>query len=200
MQRGLILWLAGLLLGLVAPALAAQDEPYSDWLEGYRRHLLEAELEGRPLDAVEQLHLTGRAQEVDVATWRLLIRPGAQEAGAVTFGYEDLLSMPHRSLKALLLCPGVFEDYAEWEGVALQEVLQRAGVGRDYRSILVTGLDGYETSFSRQEVEEHLMLLATGVNGRVLPPEHGYPVRIVAEYLLGGRWIKWVSEIVVQRP
>jgi sulfoxide reductase catalytic subunit YedY len=192
------LLMAVLFFSLSMIPLGAQDEPLAEWLEGYRRALREADLEGRALDSVEDLHKTGRPQDANADTWRLRIHGHGVGLQETLVGYTELLAMTHQKRKALLVCPGVFEDYAEWEGVPLTALLRLAGVESDFDSVLIRGLDGYEAAFSRLEVEEYLILLATRVNGRVLPRDHGFPVRIVAENLLGGRWVKWVSELVVE--
>ena len=40
-------------------------------------------------------------------------------------------------------------------------------------------------------------LLATHMNGSVLPPDHGYPVRLVVPHWYGSDWIKWVDSVTV---
>jgi sulfoxide reductase catalytic subunit YedY len=97
-----------------------------------------------------------------------------------------------------LVCPGFFTDYAEWEGVPLSDILDQARIQKDYKRVTIHGLDGYRNSISAKEIDTHLIFLALKVNGVVLPKEHGYPVRIVAEDLTGGTWVKWVNRIEVQ--
>jgi DMSO/TMAO reductase YedYZ molybdopterin-dependent catalytic subunit len=47
-------------------------------------------------------------------------------------------------------------------------------------------------------VEAHLVMVATRGNGVPLPRAHGYPARVVAEDLFGGRWVKYLREIFVR--
>lgn len=58
-------------------------------------------------------------------------------------------------------------------------------------------LDGNIVRFSREEVENHFLLLAFKVNGEILPLEHGFPMRLVAEDVFGSRWVKWITTVVV---
>ncbi|MGC8778710.1 MAG: molybdopterin-dependent oxidoreductase, partial [Candidatus Caldatribacteriaceae bacterium] len=112
----------------------------------------------------------------------------------------DLLAMPMVKKKVLLICPGFFADYAEWEGVPVAAILDRARAKDPFQRIRFVGLDGYETSFSAEEVAGEkmaLLFLALRVNGETLPSEHGFPVRLVAEDFYGGRWVKWIREIVI---
>lgn len=41
------------------------------------------------------------------------------------------------------------------------------------------------------------VLLAYEMNGKELPQDHGYPIRIVAPGIVGARNVKWLGKIVV---
>jgi len=97
-----------------------------------------------------------------------------------------------------LICPGVFTDNAEWEGVSLSAILDQARIRGGYKRVTVHGLDGYRSHFSPEEIERSLIFLALKVNGVTLPTEHGFPARIVAEEISGGKWVKWVDRIEVR--
>jgi DMSO/TMAO reductase YedYZ molybdopterin-dependent catalytic subunit len=148
-----------------------------------------------PLDSVEDLHVTGTTQHVDLATWRLQIN-GKAVTNELSLSYDDLLQMDMITKKSILICPGFFVDYAEWTGIPIQAFLNQAGV-ENYEKIIITTVDGYSTTFSQEEIDGNLIFLALKVNGVDLPPEHGFPARIVADGLFGGRWVKWVNTIEV---
>jgi DMSO/TMAO reductase YedYZ molybdopterin-dependent catalytic subunit len=150
-----------------------------------------------PLDSIEDLHTTGTPQQVNIGTWALQVK-GAKVKYPQSLRYEDLKAMEMVKKKVILICPGVFVDYAEWEGVRLSTILEKVGIEGGYKTITFHGLDGYSSRFSREDVEAHLLILALKVNGKTLPKEHGFPVRLVAEDILGGKWVKWVSTIEVK--
>ena len=150
-----------------------------------------------PLDSIEDLHITGTPRKVDIKTWQLEIS-GQMVKKPRSLSYQDLLQMQMVRKKVILICPGFFVDYVEWEGVPLSTILEAAGVKGNYEKIIFRGLDGYSSSFSRDEVEHHLLFLALRVNGKTIPEEHGFPVRLVAEDILGGRWVKWLKSIEVK--
>jgi DMSO/TMAO reductase YedYZ molybdopterin-dependent catalytic subunit len=149
-----------------------------------------------PLTPVESMHSTGTPQDVDVAAWRLTVRGPAVRA-PLALTYAVLGSMPMVTRRAILICPGFFYDYLEWEGVPLSALLERAGV-KSFTRVSCTSVDGYSASFTRAEVNDHLIMVAVRVNGVPLPRTQGYPARLVAEDILGGRWVKYLQEIVVQ--
>jgi DMSO/TMAO reductase YedYZ molybdopterin-dependent catalytic subunit len=151
---------------------------------------------GLPLTSVESMHSTGTYQYVDAAAWRLTVHgPAASTPLALTI--DELGRMPTVKKRAILICPGFFYDYLEWEGVPLAALLEEAGV-RDFERVTFTSVDGYSASFTKAEVDAHLVMVATRGNGVPLPRAHGYPARVVAEDLFGGRWVKYLREIFVR--
>jgi DMSO/TMAO reductase YedYZ molybdopterin-dependent catalytic subunit len=151
-----------------------------------------------PFDRIDQLQATGTPQQVDdIAAWRLTVT-GAAVNREVSLGYEELLSLATAKKGVLLICPGVFEGYLSWEGVPLSDILAKAGARPDYKMVAFHAYDGYTETFTRRQVEEHLLFLALRVNGAPLPRSHGYPVRLVAEDFYGGRWVKWLTRIRVE--
>ena len=146
--------------------------------------------------ATALLHETGTPPEVNLRTWRLKVK-GAGVERPLRLSYDTLLAMERVDRNVILICPGAFTDRADWEGVPLTSVMKKAGVSDDYETVMVVGLDGFSGMFSREEVDGHLIFLALKVNGVTLPREHGFPVRIVAEDILGGKWVKCIDYIEI---
>eukprot|EP01023_Acetabularia_acetabulum_P061282 TRINITY_DN739_c0_g2_i1.p1 TRINITY_DN739_c0_g2~~TRINITY_DN739_c0_g2_i1.p1 ORF type:complete len:854 (+),score=198.42 TRINITY_DN739_c0_g2_i1:164-2725(+) len=97
-----------------------------------------------------------------------------------------------------------------WTGVPIRDVLLRAGVKPPYadrwvcfrgpKNELPAGEDGsYGTSMTLAYAMDPAndVMLAYIQNGRYLHPDHGFPVRMVIPGWIGGRMIKWLSEISV---
>jgi len=151
-----------------------------------------------PLGTVQSLHETGTPQLVNnIAEWRLEVK-GAGIKRPLSLSYADLQAMPTVKKKVLLVCPGFFADFVEWEGVPVSALLEKAGASNSWVNAIFTSWDGYAGRFSKDEVDSHLLFLALKVNGETLPAAHGYPVRLVAEHLYGGRWVKWITEVTVE--
>jgi DMSO/TMAO reductase YedYZ molybdopterin-dependent catalytic subunit len=154
-------------------------------------------VEGRVIETIDELGVTGSPLEVDPTTWRLAVK-GSAAGRPVSLSYDELSAMPRVNRVSLLICPGFFEDVAEWGGVPVADLLALAGASPSWKQIVVTSVDGYPARFSREEVETHVLFVALTVNGQALPEAHGFPARLVAEGILGGRWVKWVSSIEVR--
>lgn len=150
-----------------------------------------------PLGSVADLHETGTPQAiVDLSAWRLELK-GAALGSPVSLTYAELAAMPTVKKKVLLICPGFFADYVEWEGVTVSALLEKAKARSTYVDVVFSSHDGYTGRFDREEVESHEPFLALRVNGETLPTAHGFPVRLVAEDIYGSRWVKWVTEMRV---
>ena len=94
-----------------------------------------------------------------------------------------------------------------WSGVRLRDVLASVGLSPDAVSIQATGLDdpfvsgGVNHGRVRRPfpVEKALddALLAWGINGEDLLPDHGYPLRLVLPGWVGIASIKWLGSLEV---
>lgn len=101
---------------------------------------------------------------------------------------------------------------AEWTGVPLAEVLDRAGVRPGAREVLFRGADGgtldghsgpiyFERSLQLDQARDADLLLAYAMNGEPLPVQHGYPVRLVVPGWYAMASVKWLTEIaLIDRP
>jgi DMSO/TMAO reductase YedYZ molybdopterin-dependent catalytic subunit len=95
---------------------------------------------------------------------------------------------------------------AEWTGVPLTEVLDRAGVHVTAREVLFRGADrgqvdgqGERVHFERSLPVDVLgqagALLAYAMNGEELPAWHGYPLRLVVPGWYAVASVKWLARI-----
>jgi sulfane dehydrogenase subunit SoxC len=94
----------------------------------------------------------------------------------------------------------------EWTGVPLAHVLDAAGVLDDALEVVFTGADrgiegGAEQVFERSlglaDATAAGVLLAHGLNGSALPPQHGFPLRLIVPGWYGMANVKWLTTIRV---
>jgi DMSO/TMAO reductase YedYZ molybdopterin-dependent catalytic subunit len=96
---------------------------------------------------------------------------------------------------------------AEWRGVRLSTVLRRAGLIDSAVDVQPQGLDpdfitgGVNLGPVRRPLPIakalHDTLLAYEMNGQPLPPDHGFPVRLIVPSWIGISSIKWLGQIEV---
>lgn len=98
---------------------------------------------------------------------------------------------------------------AEWRGIPLRSLLQAAGVSIDIAAghVAFSGLDqiqkdnehfGFGGSIPLEKALSEEVLLAYEMNGKPLPPVHGFPIRVIVPGYIGARSVKWLSTITVQ--
>jgi DMSO/TMAO reductase YedYZ molybdopterin-dependent catalytic subunit len=159
--------------------------------------------------------------QVDAETWTLEIR--GEVRNPLTLALEDVKQRPRASVACTLECAGNgrarltprplsqpwLEEAvgnAEWTGTPLAPLLEEAGVEETAVEVLFTGLDrgiqgevehAYERSLSLDESRRPDVLLAYEVNGQPLPPQHGFPLRLIVPGWYGMTHVKWLERITV---
>lgn len=167
--------------------------------------------------------------ELDAADWSLSVEGHVERPFEI--GYDELRKLEPTMLTALLECAGNGRVYlpgaqaglrwhqggvgnAEWTGVPLSKLLERAGVKAGAVDVILEGHDqgkvssngpASEIPFARSipldKARQPEVLLAWQMNGEELSPAHGYPVRAVVGGWYGMASIKWLKRIVVtDRP
>jgi hypothetical protein len=149
---------------------------------------------GLPITPVEKINRTGQPREINVEKYRLVV-DGAVE-NPLSLSYEDILAYPEKTDVVLLICPGFFVDNAQWSGVPLSLILEEAKPKPSAKEVRFHA-GGYQSVLNLEEAQREGTYLAHHVNGRILPEEHGFPLRLVAEGKYGSRWVKWLDRIEV---
>ena len=79
----------------------------------------------------------------------------------------------------------------------MSHLLDEAGVKPNASKVVYYSIDGYQASLTIEEALVDEVFLAYNVNGQTLPPEHGYPLRLVVKGYYGANWVKWLERIEV---
>jgi sulfane dehydrogenase subunit SoxC len=97
---------------------------------------------------------------------------------------------------------------ADWGGALLRPLLEEAGVSESAVEAVFTGLDrgleggiaqDYERALPLAETAD--ALLAYEMNGGPLPPQHGYPLRLLVPGWYGMQNVKWLTRItLLEKP
>jgi len=153
---------------------------------------------------------------VEPGTWRLTVR-GERE---VVLGLEELRARPAAEVTVTMECAGngrakldprpVSQPWlleavgtARWRGTPLRPLLDEAGIGEAVE-VLCTGLDrgieaeeeqAFQRSLPLEEALRDEVLLAYEMNGAPLPPQHGFPLRLVVPGWYGMTNVKWLERI-----
>ncbi len=155
---------------------------------------------------------TERPDRLDLSRpWR--IRVGGRVERLLDLSMADLEPLVSPQGTHLMECAGndrLFRfglmSAAEWSGVPLTRLLDRAKPRTGANSVLVAGFDdhsqpssssiaGCSWIFTREQLASAGAFLATGMNGRPLSPDHGHPVRLVVPGWYACCNVKWVDRI-----
>jgi DMSO/TMAO reductase YedYZ molybdopterin-dependent catalytic subunit len=165
--------------------------------------------------------------DLDPATWRLQV--GGLVEQPLSLSLAQLRALPSQSAAVTLECAGNgrarFEprvpgeqwgvgavSTAEWTGVPLTEVLERAGIQGTARDVVFRGADRgevderdgsvhFERSLAVDGLGKSGALLAYAMNGDELPVHHGYPLRLVVPSWYAVASVKWLTHIeLIDRP
>jgi len=167
---------------------------------------------------------------LDIKTWRLRVEGAVKRT--LELEYEELRKLRPVTMTATLECAGNNRYFlvpkprgviwqlgavsnAEWTGVPLSAILERAGVrdgavdvvleGADSGSVEAAGGPAGNIAFARSlpiaKARRPEVILAYRMNGADLPGAHGFPLRAVVGGWYGMACIKWLKRIVVtDRP
>lgn len=142
--------------------------------------------------------------QIDPADWSVRIHGLVDQE--VTLTWDELLALPLEESVTTLACVsnpvgGDLIGNAVWLGYPIRELLKRAGPHDDADMVLSRSIDGFSASTPLEVLQDDRnAILAVGMNGEPLPPEHGFPVRMVVPGLYGYvSATKWVTELEVTR-
>ena len=153
------------------------------------------------------------------ATWTLEI--GGHVRHPRTLTMDEVRSLPSVTVPVTMECAGngrarlqprpMSQPWlneavgtAEWTGTPLRPLLEEAGLLQDAVELVFTGTDhgiqggieqDYERSLSIADAVLDDALLAYAVNGQPLPPQHGYPLRLLVPGWYGMASVKWLHKI-----
>jgi DMSO/TMAO reductase YedYZ molybdopterin-dependent catalytic subunit len=158
---------------------------------------------------------------VDAASWRLEL--GGAVERPVSLSLDDLRERPAVTHAVTFECAGngralldprpVSQPWmleavgtGSWTGTSLAALLADAGIAEGAVEVLFTGLDrgiegdieqSYERSLPLDAALRDDVLLAWGLNDGPLPPQHGFPLRLVVPGWYGMTNVKWLSRVTV---
>jgi DMSO/TMAO reductase YedYZ molybdopterin-dependent catalytic subunit len=163
--------------------------------------------------------------KINPSTWRLSIVGAVNQELSVSL--EDLRAMPTRAVTATLECSGNGRGLvrpplrgvgwelgavsnAEWVGVPLVAVLDKAGLRGAAVEVILEGTDKgvmpteawlgqipFARSLPVAKARQEDVLLAFRMNGADLSASHGFPVRAIVPDWYGVSSVKWLQRITV---
>jgi DMSO/TMAO reductase YedYZ molybdopterin-dependent catalytic subunit len=166
--------------------------------------------------------------KIDPRSWRLRVEGAVNQP--LDLSLDDIRKMPSQTRAVMLECAGNGRVYlvprasgvawqfgavgnAEWTGVPLAAVLEKAGLKAKVEEVVLQGADTgaindepktpgvvhYDRSLPIEKAKQPDVLLAYAMNGKDLPPEHGAPLRAVVPGWYGMASVKWLTRLYVSQ-
>ncbi|WP_026555190.1 sulfite oxidase [Arthrobacter sp. 35W] len=161
--------------------------------------------------------------QLDPFDWRLSVGGAVGIRLKLTLG--ELMVRPSRTITVTMECAGngrsrldprpISQPWdlgafgtAEWTGTPLAPLLAEAELADDAVELVFTGADQgvqggvaqhYQRSLSIDDALGNDVLLAYEMNGRPLPPAHGFPLRLLVPGWYGMASVKWLRSIEAVR-
>jgi sulfane dehydrogenase subunit SoxC len=209
-------------VGELPPGLTASDQITREELQlATRNHGMPLEALRYPVTPVglHYLLIHYDIPAVDAANWRLQVDGAVRQP--LTLTLDDLRARPAITRPVTMECAGngrarlapraISQPWlleavgtAEWTGTPLWPLLDEAGVADAALEVVFTGLDRgvegdvqqrYARSLPLAEARREEVLLAWDVNGQPLPPQHGFPLRLLVPGWYGMTSVKWLERI-----
>ena len=163
--------------------------------------------------------------KIDEKSWRLRVE--GEVENPFELNYDELLKLKSLTIPATLECAGNSRNFlepkvkgvawglgavgnAEWTGVPLSILLDRAGVKAGACEVILEGADAGpveepkrpsgNVQFARSipiAKARADVLLAYRMNGEELPPQNGFPVRAIVPGWYAVASIKWLQRVIV---
>jgi DMSO/TMAO reductase YedYZ molybdopterin-dependent catalytic subunit len=156
---------------------------------------------------------------IDPEEWRLSV--GGLVRQPMTLSLDDVRSRPRVTLPVTMECAGngraklsprpISQPWlaeavgtAQWTGTSLRALLEEAGVDESALEVVFTGADhgmegeveqDYARSLPLVDALREDVVLAYEINGEPLPPQHGFPLRLLVPGWYGMTSVKWLRSI-----
>ena len=146
----------------------------------------------------------GQIPEIDPQTYTLEV-VGLID-NPLLLGLEELYAMQMEDLPLTIECignatSGSLLSTAVWSGFRLYDLLQSLGLQEGATGVRYEAADGYYASHTIDQVRTNGVLVALYMNGVPIPPQHGFPIRILNPGYFGVKQPAWVTRIeVIDRP
>jgi DMSO/TMAO reductase YedYZ molybdopterin-dependent catalytic subunit len=145
-----------------------------------------------------RIDINTRAPEIDGGEWRLKITGLVNQPVELTL--DELKAMPSQTQILTMQCisnpvGGDLTSSSRWTGVRFADVLALAGVQPSAVGAQITSRDGFYEFVVLEDIQDERCLLVYAMNDELLPPDHGYPLRVYIPNRYGMKQPKWIETI-----
>jgi DMSO/TMAO reductase YedYZ molybdopterin-dependent catalytic subunit len=128
------------------------------------------------------------------ANWSL--RVGGMVARPMVFSLDQLHRLPHTEMCVQHHCVEGWSTVASWHGVRLKDIAELVQPSAAAKYVEFRSFDSnYWSSWDLASALHPQTLVAYGMNGHPLYPDHGAPLRVYSAVKLGYKMVKYLTEV-----
>jgi len=120
------------------------------------------------------------------------------------FNWAEFQRMPRKSVHTDIHCVTRWSRLdADFDGVPIQHILERAQLKPSARFVLVHAEQGYTANLPVGVLDDEDVLLADVADGEALTPDHGYPLRLLVPkryFWKSAKWVRGLQFLANDRP
>ena len=131
--------------------------------------------------------------KVDPSRWKLVI--GGLVAAPLELSLEALRALPATEFLARMKCVECWSGPALWRGVAGADLLGQVTALPAATHVRLVALDGYDTTLPLKVITAARSLFVHTMDGAPLPPDNGFPLRLMIPSLYGYKNIKGIERL-----
>jgi len=133
----------------------------------------------------------GSVPRFDPASWDFRITGLVEQP--VRLSWDEFNRLPKSTVTSDFHCVTRWSRFDNrWEGVLFRDVLKLAKLLPRAAYVLVHAEQGYTANVPLADLDRDNVLFATHHDGQPLPPDHGYPLRLIVPHLYAWKSVKWV--------
>ena len=151
-----------------------------------------------PTDEFYRIDINLQPVVVNESSWRLEVSGLFDRPRPLSLA--DLMAFPAVTVPMTLSCisnpvGGDLIGNAYWTGLRLRDLLGDLGLRQEAKGLLLRAADGFYESVTPADMFDARTLLVYGMNGSLLTPEHGFPLRILIPDRYGMKQPKWITSL-----
>ena len=144
----------------------------------------------------------GLTPRVNPKTWTFRCFGLVEEE--VTWTWDEFLKLPRTEVACDIHCVTRWSRLdMDFEGVAIQTILERAKLKPEARFVVAHAEQGYTANLPLAVLDDEDVILADIADGAPLTPDHGYPLRLVVPkryFWKSAKWVRGLQFVPADRP
>jgi DMSO/TMAO reductase YedYZ molybdopterin-dependent catalytic subunit len=144
----------------------------------------------------------GTVPQSDLATWDLNVDGEVEEP--LTLSYDEILALPQTTITTDIHCVTRWSRFdTSFTGVHWRELAKLVRPKSTARFVVAHAEQGFTANVPLSALEDDHALLAWAADGEPLPPEHGWPLRLVVPsryFWKSAKWLRGLELLATDQP